>query len=95
MEAVNLKICDHLLNLYNKFIIFVYNALNEEEKYFVIKIFSSIRDKVINSYQVLKVPHKYPTSCIDYIFPTILEAEDVEEADSEEDIKKNPINCSQ
>lgn len=97
-EAIRKEIRDNILVEYNKFVNFIsliYSSLTVEQQYQVKKVFSSVRDKVIRSYLVLKVPYKVPTSCLKGIDETILD-EDFEETVREDtsDSDASEESCS-
>lgn len=108
-QEVRNEVRDNLVNYYNQFIKIVvvfYSKFNEAQYYTVKKLFAYIRDKVIRSFQVLKVTYKVPTSCTKCINPEIIdedlivisdgevssaETSDTEVGGSEIKIKKNQL----
>nr|CAI5851080.1 unnamed protein product [Callosobruchus analis] len=77
-EFIRLEIRDNLLTHYNQFVrevIDIHSVLDDRQFILVEKLFSHLRDRVIRSYQVLRVPYKVPTSCIEFIQSDVLEDE--------------------
>lgn len=86
-EAVRHEVRDNLFGNFNKFVKIVrtvYSSLDQEQSKLIKKLFSSLRDKVIRSYQVLKCPYKVPTSCVEYIDAKILDDNFQESEDGQE-----------
>lgn len=86
-EAVRHEVRDNLFVNFNKFVKIVrtvYSSLDQEQSKLIKKLFSSLRDKVIRSYQVLKCPYKVPTSCVEYIDAKILDDNFQESEDGQE-----------
>lgn len=86
-DAVRNEVRDNLLNNFNQFVKTVrtvYSSLDQEQLKTIKKLFTSLRDKLIRSYQILKCPYKVPTSCIEYIDTKILE-DNLQESDDEQD----------
>lgn len=86
-EAVRHEVRDNLFVNFNKFVKIVrtvYSSLDQEQSKLIKKLFTSLRDKVIRSYQVLKCPYKVPTSCVEYIDAKILDDNFQESEDGQE-----------
>ncbi|CAH0551087.1 unnamed protein product, partial [Brassicogethes aeneus] len=69
-KLVKNEVRDNLLNLFNQFteiVAFYYFSLNEQQRLEVKKLFTTLRDRVVRSYQVLRVDFKIPSSCVEAI----------------------------
>nr|CAI5829466.1 unnamed protein product [Callosobruchus analis] len=90
-ESVRAEIRDNLLIHYSQFVkevINIQSALDDGQFNLVKKLFSHLRDRVVRSYQVLKVPYKIPTSCIELIKADVLD-EDLNFDEEELETPKN------
>nr|CAI5852712.1 unnamed protein product [Callosobruchus analis] len=100
IESVRAEIRDNLLMHYNQFVkevINIQSALDDGQLNLVKKLFSHLRDRVVRSYQVLKVPYKIPTSCIELIKADVLDEDlnfDEEELETRNSIDQLLLNMA-
>lgn len=93
-DTIKNEVQANLLEYFNNFVKlvrFVYPSLNKEQEIYIKKLFTSLRDRVIRSYQVLKVPYKVPTSYLEYINLEIFDEEFEESEDKEESSESEAI----
>lgn len=92
-KAVQDEVRDNLLGLFNSFtkIVIGYHKQFSEEQYILVKkLFTSIRDRVIRSFQVLKVPYKVPSSFVGTINKEIFDELALEETEEDNRNEPNP-----
>lgn len=73
-ESIRDQVRDNLLTLYNNFISTIslcYKELDDKTYNDFLKLFHTVRDRVIRSYQVLQVDYKIPSSVLRLIDPKV------------------------
>ncbi|VEN45924.1 unnamed protein product [Callosobruchus maculatus] len=73
-RAVREEVVGNLIRCFNDFIRIVnkiYTTLNDNEQKLILKLFTTLRDRVVRSFQVLQLNYRIPSTFCEYIDPQI------------------------